>query len=412
MTMPRVPAFLLFTLLATSATTGAIASHIHDAVEMQETSILKEALARDGQSPADPTVILDALKKVDKLDNFGLAPLHVAVANGFAAGVTLLLDTGGADLDVLTGKGAGMGAGETPLMLAASGPRGSAVHGAIAVDLVQRGADRAAANKAGMTALHFAAKHGHVRIAAKLLDGTAEERAALVNARTHVLERKTKDGRRHVAGAHATPLHMAATAGGNERLVALLLARGADAEAVDRAGAAALHYAFAAGDVGAARALLGAATAPLLTENKRGKTPLDLAKAAGKVPEEAVAELEALHAEFLAAATEAKAAADAKKAEAQAAAAEAAAEAAALAEAEALKKKEEEERAAAAQAAAEAEEAAAAEASAQAAAAEAAAAKKAEKAKEAAKQANAAAAKTAAKPRGATRPPRRPKQEL
>ena len=309
---------------------------IADAVDAGDVEALAKALAVDGQSPADPSVIIDSLKRVNKPDHYGFTPLHTAASHGCVPCVALLLDSGGAAIDAKTGKETGaQHEGETALMIAAAGPRGSGAHVATARALLERGADRTATSRAGYTALHGAASQGHVEIVKMLLEapsgGGAEAAGhgvgggqrrqlsaaaldALLSARTAVLDLQSKRGRATRVGSRATPLHVAAMAPGNDAVVKVLLAAGADASSLDRHGNSPAHLAFLVGNVEAARAMLEADATLALFENKNGQTPLDLAhegfhkKPLGRkgMDEAARDALEALHAEALPAATAAR----------------------------------------------------------------------------------------------------------
>ena len=114
----------------------------------------------------------------------------------------------------------------------------------------------------GMTALHWAARHGDLGTARRLLAAGAD------------LEAVTRLGRH-------TPLHVAARAG-HAGVAAALLARRANAEARTSAGAAPLHFAAQSGSAGAIEALLAHGADPDVREPRWGQTPLMFAAAAGR----------------------------------------------------------------------------------------------------------------------------------
>ena len=114
----------------------------------------------------------------------------------------------------------------------------------------------------GMTALHWAARHGDLRIARRLLAAGADREAV------------TRLGRH-------TPLHIAGRAG-RAPVVAALLAAGADAEARTSAGAAPLHFAAQSGSAAAVEALLAHGADPDVREPRWGQTPLMFAAGAAR----------------------------------------------------------------------------------------------------------------------------------
>ena len=152
--------------------------------------------------------------------------------------------------------------------VAAAPARGALAEAAMRDDLagvrtwLQRGADVAAAQGDGMTALHWAAERGHADIADALLAAGAPVGAT------------TRLGR-------YTPLHLAARRG-HAAVVTRLLAAKADAAAVASTGVTPLHLAAAAGDRGIVDALIGAGSPVDAREPQWGQTPLMFAAAAGR----------------------------------------------------------------------------------------------------------------------------------
>lgn len=128
--------------------------------------------------------------------------------------------------------------------------------------LLAAGADVDAPLGDGMTALHWAARHGDLRSARRLLAAGAD------------VESATRLGRH-------TPLHVASRAG-HAPVVAALLAHGTDAEARTTAGAAPLHFAAQSGSAGAVEALLAHGVDPDAREPRQGQTPLMFAAGAAR----------------------------------------------------------------------------------------------------------------------------------
>ena len=131
--------------------------------------------------------------------------------------------------------------------------------------LVSDGADVNAPQGDGMTALHWAARHGDEGLAAFLIDAGAD-----VAAQTRI-------------GAY-TPLHLAAEAGAGP-VVALLLEAGAaaDQSTVGVGGATPLHFAAAAGTVDGVEALLRHGAPVDAREHAWGQTPLIFAANEGRI---------------------------------------------------------------------------------------------------------------------------------
>ncbi len=128
--------------------------------------------------------------------------------------------------------------------------------------LLANGADIDTPRGDGMTALHWAARHGDVRTARRLLEAGAD------------LEAVTRLGRH-------TPLHVASRAG-HAPVIAVLLQHRADAAALTSAGAAPLHFAAQSGSVDAVEALLAHGADPDVREPRWGQTPLMFAAGAAR----------------------------------------------------------------------------------------------------------------------------------
>ena len=126
--------------------------------------------------------------------------------------------------------------------------------------LLADGADVNAAHGDGMSALHWAARHGDPDMAAMLLAAGAR-----IDADTRV-------------GGY-TPLHLAAE-GGNGAVARLLVEEGADVSATTTPGGTQpIHLAAGAGDVASIEALLAGGADPDARELAAGQTPLVFAAA-------------------------------------------------------------------------------------------------------------------------------------
>ena len=109
----------------------------------------------------------------------------------------------------------------------------------------------------GFTALHLAAWFGHPRVAELLLAKGADAEAVATN------------------GTGLRPLHSAAAAG-HELIAHLLLDRGADIEATQEGGIRPLHSAAHRNDAAMVKVLLGRGADPAAATDD-GRTPRDLA---------------------------------------------------------------------------------------------------------------------------------------
>jgi len=123
-----------------------------------------------------------------------------------------------------------------------------------AIKLLQQGADVNAAHGDGMTALHWAAERGDVRLVSALLAARPN-----VKATTRI-------------GAY-TPMHIAAKSG-NPDIVAALIKAGSDVKAATTSGATALHFAARAGNPKAIASILDAGADVNARESEWGQTPL------------------------------------------------------------------------------------------------------------------------------------------
>ncbi len=128
--------------------------------------------------------------------------------------------------------------------------------------LIRQRADVNGAQGDGMTALHWAAKHGDGDLAATLIKAGAN-----VSAGTRL-------------GQYA-PLHLAATSGA-AAVVRLLIDSGADVSAMTSTGAAALHFAAASGSSETIEVLLDRGADVNVREPQWGQTPLMFAAAADR----------------------------------------------------------------------------------------------------------------------------------
>ena len=220
-------------------------------------------------------------------------------AQGGQEGATKLLLDHGADVAAADNKGF------TALLVAAAGG-----HEAVAKLLLDHGADVAAATNNGYTALMHAATRGHEAVTKLLLDHGADVAAATNNGRTALMlaafgghEEVTKlllDHGADVAAAdnNGQTTLMNAAALGHEAVTKLLLDHGADVAAADNDGETALMYAAARGHDAVAKLLLDHG-ADVAAANNNGFTALLVAAAGGH---EAVAKVLLFHGADVAAA--------------------------------------------------------------------------------------------------------------
>ncbi|WP_442887498.1 ankyrin repeat domain-containing protein [Congregicoccus parvus] len=170
---------------------------------------IDEAIARDDLEDVQRHVGADR-GRIERGRHATLRPLHQAILRNREA-IAVFLVEAGADVDVDDGSA------RTPLHLAVE--RGSVV---LVGALVAAGADADRKDARGWTPLHHAAARDRVDIARALLDGGADVRV-----------------RSELGG---TALHEAAASGG-EAVIRLLLERGVDASVVSSTGVTALDIA-------------------------------------------------------------------------------------------------------------------------------------------------------------------------
>jgi ankyrin repeat protein len=256
--------------------------------------------------------LLGKQAKVDALNNAKYSPLLVAVAAGRTAVVPILVEQG-ADLK-LRAPG-----GNSVLHLAASAGNLEMVQKLLetpgievdarnddgysplavvkgpeaATALLEKGADIAWADKAGLTLLHMTAAEGDLPLMALLLEKGANANAKEKDGRTPLFWAKTPAIATALLDKGADP-KVVATDGrtalfeGVTRGVAeVILARGGDATVKDTGGWTALHMAAKRGDSELVGLLLDKG-APATAKSNDGVTPLHLAATSGHI---AVAQL-------------------------------------------------------------------------------------------------------------------------
>jgi ankyrin repeat protein len=186
--------------------------------------------------------LLDGGWKADTPGWMGATPLHAAAERGLNE-VARLLIRRGADVNARRPDRC-----DTPLHFAASA--------AVAVVLIEGGAEVEALDWSGRSPLHWAAQFGRADVAEVLIRFRAE------------VGRPAADG--------ATPLHWAAQEGHSE-VIRLLLGHGARPDVPDRHGRTALHRAAWRGQTEAIEELLRLGADPGI-RNRNGQTPLHEAK--------------------------------------------------------------------------------------------------------------------------------------
>jgi ankyrin repeat protein len=219
---------------------------------------------------------------VDARGRDGRTALHIAAADGKAAGVELLLNAK-ANPNIKDEKG------RLAIQLAAHEDHTTIVHLLVAtksevpdifVAATVGATDRLAAllkkspelvklrNRQGLNPLHVAAREGHTEAVRALIVAGADVKA--------VDDHPEEDFRRQYTDGW-TPLHFAAMAS-KTAVAAILLDHGADVNAVDQRGKhTALHFAAWAGDSDLVSLLL-ARKADRDAKDEKDRTPLELAK--------------------------------------------------------------------------------------------------------------------------------------
>ncbi|KAL4878126.1 ankyrin repeat-containing domain protein [Aspergillus karnatakaensis] len=202
------------------------------------------------------TILLNADAYPDIRDRNGITPLHLAVELGnTAASIAITLLEAGADVDAITAAGRP----STPLDLAFD-----AGHPAMAMVLLEYGADPARRNARGWMPMHYASTWKHASVVTKLLEkgagvneptwSTTPEtclQLAAERGRKEVVELLLDGGAvvnvAHTDNKNRTALLRAARNGFGD-VVTLLLEAGADIRPTDREGRMVLHYLAAKND--------------------------------------------------------------------------------------------------------------------------------------------------------------------
>jgi len=219
-------------------------------------------------------------RKLEVRDDAGRRPLHLAVTNGHARAVALLLER-------RSNVWARDAAGLTPLHSAAfSG------HAPIVEILLEHGAPpNKKENRQASTPLHGAVRNGHLPCIELLLDRGADihQKDAIGRDALHwscfwgqadtaqlLLDRGARNGRENQdSGSGAEPLHWAAWKGHVE-LVNVLIEGRADASTRSRECMTPLHFAAEGGHVETVQALLGMGV-QAAPQTEHLETPLQLA---------------------------------------------------------------------------------------------------------------------------------------
>ena len=231
-------------------------------------------------------LLLKANATLDSMDDEGFTPLHIAVKSGNADAAKVLLDRK-ANPNI-----ASTVFGLTPLHSAARQAEG--------LQLIQllhaAGADVAACDQKGRSALHHAIKSNNLKVVQTVadigcpIDDVTEETLDSPTARAEVpysliqmtdqYEMVDQRGRLlpdedDVQSGGATPLHLAILAQKVE-LVQFLLSKGANVNKTTKTGCAAIHLAVRSGEASLVNLIIGAGSnTDLMTHN--GLSPLHLA---------------------------------------------------------------------------------------------------------------------------------------
>lgn len=231
-------------------------------------------------------LLLEANATLDSVDDEGFTPLHIAVKSGNADAAKVLLD-----------RKANPNMASTVLGLT---PLHSAARQAEGLQLVQllhaAGADVAACDQKGRSALHHAIKSNNLKVVQTVaeigcpIDDVTEETLGLTTARAEVpyssiqmtdyYELVGPRGRLppdkdDVQRGGATPLHLAILAQ-NVEFVQFLLSSGADVNKTTKTGCAAIHFAVRSGEASLVKEIISAGSSTdLVTHN--GLSPLHLA---------------------------------------------------------------------------------------------------------------------------------------
>ena len=227
------------------------------------------AAAQD--TPEIIAAILDAGMPVDPVDADGRTPLHLAAGEKGTANLATLLDAGAA-IDARNQSG------ETPLHLASM----QATSSEIAV-LLAAGAAVDVRNRSGETPLHLAARGGTTSEIETLIKAGADPDAKDHAGRTPMFAAVVRTTVEPVAvlieggasvevrDAHGwTPLHEAPRCCGPAEILEMILAAGADPDAMDNYGATPIFFAFYPAEV----SILVEAGASVNMRDVQGRTAL------------------------------------------------------------------------------------------------------------------------------------------
>jgi ankyrin repeat protein len=199
-------------------------------------------------------LVLEAEADMNKGDNDGFTPLIRACVEGNGAVVTLLIENGAEIEKGMDGLTALLGS----LLGALLGPCCSCRYVDIATLLIDKGADVTKVADEGMTALMLSCLLGHLKLSVLIIDHGAD------------IHSTAKDI------SFATSLHVAANAG-HDKIVELLLEKGALIDQTNALGWNALHFAACEGKHGIIELLLDKGADARHVTNA-GLTALDYAR--------------------------------------------------------------------------------------------------------------------------------------